>query len=266
MLSLLPCLGSPRRRTSHSSGSARCKHGPCPESRVWQRPLLLLRLLLLKTLTCRWNSRELQTSCRPSQPPSSRSPGSDGDPELACAGLYGLGDAPLFPLHEKAIAIKEEYVRRKIDDCIALVEPAVGNGVNTPNNNKTPQVHSTAHSVLLRERDMAAKEGRKSEYHSRAIMDEFMGPARGGAWAALLLMPRASRACGTTRALVPSSLRGGSSQLRTGLWYLIRRPGLRCRLGRGPGGVMGGGLRSRRCGSRLRLRCGISSWGGVLQS
>lgn len=76
-----------------------------------------------------------------------------------------------FPYMRRAIAVKEEYVSRKIDECIPRVEPAVGDGTTKT----VPQPRSALHSVLLRERDTAAKEGRAPEYHSRAIVDEFIG-------------------------------------------------------------------------------------------
>lgn len=73
-----------------------------------------------------------------------------------------------FPHMRKAIAVKEEYVRRKVDECIPLIEAA---GKNTTSS----QPRSALHSVLLRERETASKEGRRPEYHSRAIADEFIG-------------------------------------------------------------------------------------------
>lgn len=76
-----------------------------------------------------------------------------------------------FPYMRRAIAIKEEYVRRKVDECIPLIETA-GNGKNP---GATSQPRSALHSVLLRERETASKEGRGPEYHSRAIADEFIG-------------------------------------------------------------------------------------------
>ncbi|KKY29302.1 putative cytochrome p450 [Diaporthe ampelina] len=73
-----------------------------------------------------------------------------------------------LPYMRRAIAIKDEYVRRKVDECIPLIEAAG----DTPS---TTQPRSALHSVLLRERDTASKEGRKPQYHSRAIADEFIG-------------------------------------------------------------------------------------------
>jgi cytochrome P450 len=78
-----------------------------------------------------------------------------------------------FPYMRRAIAIKEEYVRRKVDECIPLIEQADGKDNKSPAT--TTQPRSAVHSVLLRERETAAKEGRKPEYHSRAIVDEFIG-------------------------------------------------------------------------------------------
>lgn len=76
-----------------------------------------------------------------------------------------------FPYMRRAIAIKEEYLRRKVDDCIPLI---VSPGDDKPPSTTT-QPRSALHSVLLRERETASKEGRKPDYHSRAIKDEFIG-------------------------------------------------------------------------------------------
>lgn len=76
-----------------------------------------------------------------------------------------------FPYMRKAIAIKEEYVRRKVDECIPLIEST---GDNKPPSTTT-QPRSALHSVLLRERETASKEGRKPDFHSRSIKDEFIG-------------------------------------------------------------------------------------------
>lgn len=76
-----------------------------------------------------------------------------------------------FPYMRRAIAIKEEYVRRKVDECITLIEAA--GDKKTPSTTSRPR--SALHSVLLRERETASKEGRKPDYHSRAIADEFFG-------------------------------------------------------------------------------------------
>lgn len=85
-----------------------------------------------------------------------------------------------FPYMRRAIAVKEEYVGRKIEECMPRVETAAGSNEKfkttaSTTANTNPQPRSALHSVLLRERDMAAKEGRKPEYHSRAIVDEFIG-------------------------------------------------------------------------------------------
>lgn len=120
------------------------------------------------------------------------------------------------PYMRKAIAIKEEYVRRKVNECIPLVEPAA-------NDKKTPttisQPRSALHSVLLRERDTAAKEGRKPEYHSRAIADEFIGFLMAGhdttattmAWSVKLLADSQgaqSRLRSELRAALPAAAAG----------------------------------------------------------
>lgn len=72
-----------------------------------------------------------------------------------------------FPYIRKAIAIKDGYIRDKTEACIALIE--------SDNTEKDQHLGSALHSVLLRERNVAAKEGRAPAYHSRSIADEFFG-------------------------------------------------------------------------------------------
>lgn len=72
-----------------------------------------------------------------------------------------------FPYMRKATAIKDAYIRDKTETCIALVESNDTTGPNQP--------RSALHSVLLRERDVAAKEGRPPAYRRRGIADEFFG-------------------------------------------------------------------------------------------
>ncbi|CAN8097694.1 unnamed protein product [Discula destructiva] len=68
-----------------------------------------------------------------------------------------------FPYMRRATAIKDDYISAKTEECIALI----GKGDMTP--------RSALHSVLLRERDVAAKEGRPPAYRRRGIADEFFG-------------------------------------------------------------------------------------------
>lgn len=68
-----------------------------------------------------------------------------------------------LPYMKRATAIKDKYIRDKIDESVALV-----NGGQT-------NPRTALHSVLLRERDIATKEDRQPQYHKRAIADEFFG-------------------------------------------------------------------------------------------
>lgn len=68
-----------------------------------------------------------------------------------------------FPYMRKATAIKDAYIRNKTEECISLIEAG------------DTQPRSALHSVLLRERDLAAKEGRPPAYRRRGIADEFFG-------------------------------------------------------------------------------------------
>lgn len=69
-----------------------------------------------------------------------------------------------FPYMKKAEAIKDKYILDKVEESLQLM----GNG-------HTANPKSALHSVLLRERDVAAKESRQPEYRKRAIADEFFG-------------------------------------------------------------------------------------------
>ncbi|KAM0546759.1 hypothetical protein ACHAPJ_010687 [Fusarium lateritium] len=69
-----------------------------------------------------------------------------------------------FPYMRNAKAIKDKFIQDKVDEGIQLIE----NGVTT-------QPKSAIHSVLLRERELATKDGRQPDYHSNAIADEFFG-------------------------------------------------------------------------------------------
>ncbi|KAI1132462.1 cytochrome P450 [Nemania abortiva] len=73
-----------------------------------------------------------------------------------------------FPYMKKAIAIKDNYIRNKVEESVTLIK----RGHDEP--------RSALHSVLLREKDVASKEGRQPDYHSRGISDEFFGFMLGG--------------------------------------------------------------------------------------
>jgi len=72
-----------------------------------------------------------------------------------------------FPFMRKATAIKDAYIRSKVEESVRLIESGGGGDADNP--------HTALHSVLLRERDVAAKEGREPDYRKRAIADEFFG-------------------------------------------------------------------------------------------
>ncbi|KAI1325212.1 cytochrome P450 [Xylariaceae sp. FL0255] len=68
-----------------------------------------------------------------------------------------------FPYMKKAIAIKDNYIRNKVEEAIVLINK----GDNEP--------RSALHSVCLREKEVAEKEGRQPDYRKRGIADEFFG-------------------------------------------------------------------------------------------
>ncbi|KAG6368559.1 hypothetical protein INS49_002772 [Diaporthe citri] len=106
-----------------------------------------------------------------------------------------------FPYMRKAIAIKEEYLHRKVNECIALI--AAGDNATTAS-----QPRSALHSVLLRERETASKEGRRPEYHSRAIADEFIGFMMAGHDTTATTMAWSGRLRGELRAALPAAASG----------------------------------------------------------
>ncbi|CAJ2500811.1 Uu.00g036640.m01.CDS01 [Anthostomella pinea] len=68
-----------------------------------------------------------------------------------------------FPYMKKAIAIKDDYIRNKVEESMALINK----GDTEPRN--------ALHSVCLREKEVAEKEGRQPDYQKRGIADEFFG-------------------------------------------------------------------------------------------
>jgi cytochrome P450 len=66
-----------------------------------------------------------------------------------------------LPYMKRATAIKNAYIRSKVDECMPHMD------ATKPN--------SALHSVLLREKDVAAKQDREPKYYSRAIADELFG-------------------------------------------------------------------------------------------
>lgn len=69
-----------------------------------------------------------------------------------------------FPYMRKAEAIKDKYIRDKVEESVRLIEQG-----------QTANPKSALHSVLIREKDVASKEGREPQYRKRAIADEFFG-------------------------------------------------------------------------------------------
>ncbi|KAK6079354.1 cytochrome P450 [Seiridium cupressi] len=93
-------------------------------------------------------------------------------PDGAIPKVFGaLSPAPVltswvlrkFPYMKKATAIKDKYIKDKIEESIHLIEK----GDTSP--------RSALHSVLLREREVSAKENRQPDYRKRGIADEFFG-------------------------------------------------------------------------------------------
>ncbi|PTB62146.1 cytochrome P450 [Trichoderma citrinoviride] len=69
-----------------------------------------------------------------------------------------------FPYMRKAKSIKDKYIRDKVEESVRLIEK-----------DASIKPKSALHSVLLRERDVATKEGRQPDYRKGAIADEFFG-------------------------------------------------------------------------------------------
>ncbi|KAL7808387.1 cytochrome P450 [Trichoderma gracile] len=69
-----------------------------------------------------------------------------------------------FPYMRKAKSIKDKYIQDKVEESVRLIEKDHG-----------IKPKSALHSVLLRERDVATKEGRQPDYRKGAIADEFFG-------------------------------------------------------------------------------------------
>ncbi|KAJ4378631.1 hypothetical protein N0V85_008928 [Neurospora sp. IMI 360204] len=78
--------------------------------------------------------------------------------------------AKMLPFLKNAIATKEAYITSRINESLALMNFDLGQGDSS---SSPPQ--NAIHSVLLRERQLAFKEGCQPNYHSRAITDEFVG-------------------------------------------------------------------------------------------
>lgn len=70
-----------------------------------------------------------------------------------------------LPYLRRATATKNAWLGARIDESVALIEADID----------SDRPHSALHSVLLRERDTAVREGREPAYHKRAIADEFVG-------------------------------------------------------------------------------------------
>ncbi|KAK3936287.1 cytochrome P450 [Diplogelasinospora grovesii] len=89
------------------------------------------------------------------------------DTQLSPAPVFTSWVLRKLPYMKKATAIKDEFIRDKVEECVRRIE----SGKDTHG----APARSALHSVLLRERDVAAKEGRPPAYRRRAIADEFFG-------------------------------------------------------------------------------------------
>ncbi|KAF5523521.1 Cytochrome P450 monooxygenase TRI13 [Colletotrichum aenigma] len=85
------------------------------------------------------------------------------DTQLSPAPILTSWVLRKFPYMKKATAVKDGYIRDRITESVQLIE----GGKTEP--------WSALHSVLLREREVAAKEHRKPDYYKRSIFDEFFG-------------------------------------------------------------------------------------------
>lgn len=68
-----------------------------------------------------------------------------------------------FPYMRKATAIKDRYISDKVEEAVQCIQKG------------DLQARSALHSVLLREKEVAAKEDRPPGYRKRTIADEFFG-------------------------------------------------------------------------------------------
>ncbi|KAK3687898.1 cytochrome P450 [Podospora appendiculata] len=64
---------------------------------------------------------------------------------------------------KRATAIKDKFISDKVNEAVQRIKTG------------DTAARSALHSVLLREKDVAEKEGRAPAYHKRAIADEFLG-------------------------------------------------------------------------------------------
>lgn len=114
-----------------------------------------------------------------------------------------------LPYLRRATATKDVWLGARVDEAVALIEADVD----------SDRPRSALHSVLLRERDTAQREGRAPAYHKRAIADEFVGFMMAGhdttattvAWGVKLLTdhPAAqARLREELRAALPDAARG----------------------------------------------------------
>lgn len=109
------------------------------------------------------------------------------DTQLSPAPQFTSWVLRQFPYMRRATAVKDKYIRDKVDEYVQLMHQQGAEDDSKP--------RSALHSVLLRERDVATKEGRPPRYRGRAIADEFFGFMLAGhdttatamAWGAKLL-------------------------------------------------------------------------------
>ncbi|KAK6821220.1 hypothetical protein PG987_015620 [Apiospora arundinis] len=85
------------------------------------------------------------------------------DTQLSPAPVFTSWVLRKLPYMIKATAVKDDYIRSKVRES----EQFINQGVTQP--------QSALHSVLMREKEVATKEGRPHDYYKRAIADEFFG-------------------------------------------------------------------------------------------
>ena len=73
-----------------------------------------------------------------------------------------------LPYTQEATTIKGKYIADLVEQSVRVIE----DGSDSDGDGMVSQL--ALHSVMLRERDLAAKEGRQPDCHKRAIVDDFL--------------------------------------------------------------------------------------------
>ncbi|KAK6824759.1 hypothetical protein PG987_012253 [Apiospora arundinis] len=96
--------------------------------------------------------------------------------QMSPAPVFAFWILRKLPKMKKATAIKDQYIRDQVAQSVELIEQQEAqNGSVAAAEQQQQQPRSALHSVLLREREVAQKEGRRPDYYQRAIADEFFG-------------------------------------------------------------------------------------------